>query len=59
MNPELDFTVVERQEQAKIRLAEENPLTLLGAPPCTVFSSMQQINVKHNIGEAWEEKYAP
>ena len=32
-------------------------MILLGAPPCAVFSSMQQINAKHNIGEAWE-KYA-
>ena len=49
VNPEMDFTVDERQEQAKTRLAEENPLILLGAPPCTVFSSMQNINAKHNI----------
>ena len=50
----MDFTVDERREQAKSRLAEENPLIVLGAPPCTVFSSMQQqINAKHNIGEAF------
>ena len=36
---------------------QRNPLILIGAPPCTVFSSMQKITAKHNIGEAWEEKY--
>ena len=54
-NPEFDFILEENQEQARMQLDKENPLILMGAPPCTVFSAMQNINAKHNIGESWED----
>ena len=56
VNPEFDLILEERQEQARERVNRENPLILIGAAAVTVFSSMQNINAKHNIGEAWEEK---
>ena len=45
-----------RQEVATL-IEREDPLFLIGAPPCTVFSSMQNINQKHNMGQQWELKY--
>ena len=45
-----------RQEVATL-IEREDALFLIGAPPCTVFSSMQNINQRHNVGEAWELKY--
>ena len=45
-----------RQEVASL-IEREDILFLVGAPPCTVFSSMQNINQKHNVGELWEMKY--
>ena len=33
-----------------------DPLTVLGAP-CTVFSSMQNINQKHHGTPEWQSKY--
>ena len=54
VNPHLDLT--SSQEVATL-IEREDPLFLIGAPPCTVFSSMQNINQRHNVGEAWELKY--
>ena len=38
-------------------IEKEDPLFFIGAPLCTVFWSMQNINQRHNVGEAWEMKY--
>ena len=38
-------------------IAKEDPMILIVAPPCTVFSPMQNINQKHQQGPAWEQKY--
>ena len=35
-----------------------DPLIVLGAPPCTVFSSMQNINQKHHGTPEWQTRYA-
>ena len=56
-NPALDLTRTTVQEQTRLSIAREDPMILIGAPPCTVFSPMQNINQKHQQGPAWEQKY--
>ena len=56
VNPAIDLTRDSIRQQVRQDIAKEDPLILLGAPPCTVFSPMQNINQKHHIGEAWEKK---
>ena len=57
VNPALDLTRTTVQEQTRVSIAKEDPMILIGAPPCTVFSPMQNINQKHQQGPAWEQKY--
>ena len=56
VNPAIDLTRNSVRQQVRKDIEKEDPLILLGAPPCTVFSPMQNINQKHPIGEAWEKK---
>ena len=56
-NPALDLTRTTVQEQTRLSIAREDPMILIGAPPCTVFSPMQNINQKHQQGPVWEQKY--
>ena len=56
VNPAIDLTRDSVRQQVRKDIEREDPLILLGAPPCTVFSPMQNINQKHHIGEAWEKK---
>ena len=39
-------------------MAREGPLVVPGAPPCTVFSSMQNINQKHHDALEWQNRCA-
>ena len=57
VNPALDLTRTTVQEQTRVSIAKEDPMILIGAPPCTVFSPMQNINQKHQQGPTWEQKY--
>ena len=57
VNPALDLTRTTVQEQTRVSIAKEDPMILIGAPPCTVFSPMQNINQKHQQGPVWEQKY--
>ena len=57
VNPQFDLTSSQVREEVSTLIEKEDPLFLIGAPPCTVFSSMQNINQKYNIGDAWEVKY--
>ena len=57
VNPQFDLTSSQVRQEAATLIEKEDPLFLIGAPPCTVFSSMQNINQRHNVGEAWEAKY--
>ena len=57
VNPHLDLTSSQVRQEVATLIEREDPLFLIGAPPCTVFSSMQNINQRHNVGEAWELKY--
>ena len=56
VNPATDLTRDSVRQQVRKDIEKEDPLILLGAPPCTVFSPMQNINQKHHIGDAWEKK---
>ena len=48
VNPQMDMRVETYRVQARHNIATSDPLIVLGAPPCTVFSSMQNINQKHH-----------
>ena len=56
MTPVIDLTRDSIRQQVRKDSNQEDPLIVLGAPPCTVFSPMQNINRKHHIGETWERK---
>ena len=43
-NPAMDLTRTTVQEQTRLSIAQEDPMISIGAPPCTVFSPMQNIN---------------
>ena len=55
--PQFDLTSSQVRQDVATLIEREDPLFLIGAPPCTVFSSMQNSNQKHNVGEQWEVKY--
>ena len=57
VNPQFDLTSSQVRQEVATLIEKEDPLFLIGAPPCTVFSSMQNINQRHHVGEAWEVKY--
>ena len=57
INPQFDLTSSQVRQEVATLIEREAPLFLIGAPPCTVFSSMQNINQRRNVGEAWEVKY--
>ena len=57
INPQFDLTSSQVRQEVATLIEKEDPLFLIGASPCTVFSSMQNINQKHNVGEAWETRY--
>ena len=48
VDPEKDMRVDTYRAQARHDIAKADPLIVLAAPPCTVFSSMQNINQKHH-----------
>ena len=56
VNPAVDLTRDSVRQQVWRDIEREDSLILLGAPPCTAFSPMQNINQKHHIGEAWEKR---
>ena len=48
VDPEKDMRVDTYRAQARHDIAKSDPVIVLPAPPCTVFSSMQNINQKHH-----------
>ena len=58
IDPEKDMRVETYRTQARHDIAIADPLIVLGAPPCTVFSSMQNINQKHHGTPEWQRRYA-
>ena len=58
IDPEKDMRVETYRSQARHDIAREDPLIVLGAPPCTVFSSMQNTNQKYHDTPEWQNRYA-
>ena len=57
VDPEKDMRADTYRTQARHDIAKSDPLTAFAAPPCTVFSSMQNFNQKHHGTLEWENKY--
>ena len=57
VDPHMDMRVETYRTQTRHNIAKGDPLIVLGAPPCTVFSSMQNINQKHHGTPEWQSKY--
>ena len=57
VDPEKDMRVDTYRVQARHDIGITDPLIVLAAPPCTVFSAMQNINQKHHGTPEWEKKY--
>ena len=57
VDPEKDTRVDTYRVQARHDISKCDPLIVIAAPPCTVFSSMQNINQKHHGTPEWERKY--
>ena len=56
IDPALDLTRPGVQETTRRNIHTGDPLIVIGDPPCTVLSPMQNINLKHhnNNAETWE-----
>ena len=53
VDPEKDMRVETYRTQARHDIAKSDPLIVFAAPPCTVFSSMQNINHKYHGTPEW------
>ena len=47
INPAMDLTRSSVQDQTRLSIAQEDPMILIGAPPCTIFSPMQNKCFNH------------
>ena len=56
VDPERDMRVETYRGQARHEIAKQDPMIVIAAPPCTVFSAMQNINQKHHHTPEWEKK---
>ena len=56
VDPEKDMRVDTYRVQARHDIGTQDPLIVIAAPPCTVFSAMQNINQEAGTPE-WEKKY--
>ena len=57
IDPQMDMRVETYRHQTRHNIAMSDPLIIFGAPPCTVFSSMQNINQKYHDTPEWHNKY--
>ena len=57
IDPQMDMRVETYRTQTRHNIAMNDPLIIFGAPPCTVFSSMQNINHKHHGTSEWKCKH--
>ena len=51
-----DFSKKEQRHKAKSMVIEQKPWLLIGSPPCTMFSILQNLNKNRSSGE-YEKKY--
>ena len=57
VDAQMDMRVETYRTQTRHNIARSDPLIIFGAPPCTVFSSMQNINHKYHGAPEWNRKY--
>ena len=43
-----DFTKPEARKRAWAKIKEEDPFLIIGSPPCTLFSLLQELNIRLN-----------
>ena len=55
IDPQMDMRVETYRHQTRDNIAMSDLLIIFGAPPCTVFSSMQ--NQKYHDTPEWQDKY--
>ena len=54
VDPEKDMRVETYRAQAQHDIGKQDPMIVIGAPPCTVFSAMQNLNQKHHNTTEWK-----
>ena len=53
-----DFTLEDHKRKAWMKIREESPYLLIGSPPCTYFSMLQELNIaQHKDKPGWLEKH--
>ena len=53
-----DFTLEDHKRKAWMKTREESPYVLIGSPPCTYFSMLQELNIaQHKDKPGWLEKH--
>ena len=53
-----DFNVAEHRRKAWSKIKDESPYMLIGSPPCTYFSMLQELNVAvHGHKPEWKAKF--
>ena len=53
-----DFSKKEHRQAAWNNIETEEPYVLIGSPPCTLFSLLQELNINNNMHkESWMENF--
>ncbi len=53
-----DFNIAEHRRKAWSKIKDESPYMLIGSPPCTYFSMLQELNVAvHGHKPDWKAKF--
>ena len=53
-----DFTKAEDRRRAWKKIKEEDPYLVIGSPPCTLFSLLQELNINNNKNKiGWMEEF--
>ena len=52
------FNIAEHRRKAWSKIKDESPYMLIGSPPCTYFSMLQELNVAvHGLKPEWKAKF--
>ena len=53
-----NFTLEDHKKKARTKIRDESPYLLIGSPPCTYFSLLQELNkAAHKDKPGWLEKH--
>ena len=52
-----DFTKAEHRQRARREIAELKPYIVIGSPPCTMFSQLQNLNKRHWSDAEWSARW--